>query len=125
MKGLKISILWVLILGGCFYYSPEEDPYKIESMQEEIASKPEVKRVTIDIEIIDAKTLDPVKDVKIVFLGSPLPPYSLESGKSKLVLSPGRYRLKISALGYKETVKELNVFQNISVSFSLEKEDKK
>jgi len=125
MKGIRVAVLFILILGGCFYYSPEEDPYKIEATQEEVAPKPEVKRITVNMEILDAETLDPVKNVKVVLLGSPLPPYSLKSGKAKLVLSPGRYRLKISAPGYKETIKEINAFQNSSISFFLEKEAKK
>ncbi len=125
MKDIRVATLFILIFGGCFYYSPEEDPYKVESIQQEVASKPEVKRITVNVEILDAKTFDPVRDVKIVLLGSPVPPYSLKSGKGKLVLSPGRYRLKISAPGYKETVKELNVFQNSSLSFFLEKKAKR
>ncbi len=124
MKGIRKIVLW-LLFGGCFYYSPEEDPYRIEPVQEEMTPRPEIKRIEVNIEIFDAENLNLIKDVKIVLLGSPLPPYSLKSGKEKIVLSPGTYRLKITAPGYKETVKEISVFQNISLSFFLEKESKK
>ncbi len=127
MKTLKLLPLIILLSWGCFYYNPEEDPYRTYEATETITetAKPEVKRVSLEIELLDAKTFDPVKDVKVIIVGSPLPPYTFKNGKGKITLSPGRYRLKFIAPGYKETTKEVNAVQNVSVSFYLEKAKEK
>lgn len=120
------TIRWALILifsGGCFYYSPESDPYKIEVPIEETMTKPELQKVSLILEVMDAKTMQNIPDVKLVILGTPLPPYTLEKGKKELIIPPGRYRFKFSAKNYKEVIKEINVFQNTSLTFYLEKEE--
>ncbi len=115
-------VLILILCGGCFYYSPEADPYKIEIPLEETLTKPEPQRVSLILEVTDADTKERIPDVKLVILGTPLPPYTLEKGEAKLVIPAGRYRFKFSAKNYKEVIKEINVFQNTSLTFYLEKE---
>lgn len=115
----------LIIVGGCFYYSPEADPYKIEIPHEETLTKPVLQSVSLILEVADADTKERIQNVKLVILGSPLPPYTLEKGKAKLIIPAGRYRFKFSAKNYKEVIKEINVFQNTSLTFYLEKEEVK
>ncbi|MEN3046558.1 MAG: hypothetical protein ABDH49_06225 [Candidatus Hydrothermales bacterium] len=124
MKWFKLYFL-IGIVGNCFYYSPEADPYRLEIPYVEGFSEPSVQRVEITIEVFDQATMQTIPDVKLFILGTPLPPYTLKEGKNQIIIPAGRYRFKFSAKNYKDLIKEIAVFQNSSFNFYLEKEEVK
>ncbi|MEN3044695.1 MAG: hypothetical protein ABDH37_05735 [Candidatus Hydrothermales bacterium] len=121
MKLIKY-FFYLGIMGSCFYYSPESDPYRLEIPYVEGFSETYVQRVEITVEVLDQTTMKAIPDVKLVILGTPLPPYTLKEGKNYIIIPAGRYRFKFSAKNYKDLIKEINAFQNSYFTFYLEKE---